>query len=175
MVTFAGKILVAKEKNTVSSVKVNVPPTASNRFSGQRASINAGTVVMCVYEYKPARNPKETRDRGLPSVPYLFILHDEKTWECNPYSYGAVEPSEFLKDKSICFTGEDTVTKGTREYWKALVEAYGGTNVSAVTSSTSFLVMGDKFSKSTKAIKARNRGTVCLTYEEFQKMLNESV
>jgi NAD-dependent DNA ligase len=82
-----------------------------------------------------------------------------------------VIPSEVLKDKTVCFTGED---KASREYWKAVVEAVGGINVSGVTRNTSFLVMADKTSTSTKAKSAARYGTICLSYNEFQKMIESS-
>lgn len=123
---------------------------------------------MCVYEYKTPASAREARNRGEPTIPYLFVLHQEKTWEVNPVSYGIVEPSEILQGKSVCFTGAGNAA---REYWKAVVEACGGTNVSGVSQTTSFLVMADKNSNSTKAQSARRLGTPMLTYEEFHKMI----
>lgn len=169
---FAGKILVAKEKNIITAVKVNVDPTSRERWTNERASISDGTIVMCVYQYLGSTDPMDARRRGLSTTPYLFILHKERIWEANPHSYGAIDPCELLKGKSVCFTGNDDKLKGSRGYWKTVVEAYGGLNVSAVTSSTSFLVMGDKNSQSTKAVRARLKGTVCLGYDEFQNMLD---
>ena len=167
--SFAGKILVAKERNTALSVKMGVAPTSSKRFTNERTTINAGTVVMCVYEYKTPASVMEARNRGEPTIPYLFVLHQEKTWEVNPASYGIVEPSEILQGKSVCFTGEG---KASREYWKTVVEACGGTNVSGVSRSTSLLVMQDKHSNnSTKAQMATKYGTQRMSYEEFQKMI----
>lgn len=168
---YHGKILIAKEKNPVSAIKVNVPPTSKNRFTGERSFVPAGSVVMCVYEHLVPENAMSAKTSGQPVIPYLFILYGEKTWEANPHSYGIVQPSEVLKDKTVCFTGED---KAGREYWKAIVEACGGINVSGVSRDTSFLVMADKNSKSTKAQSAARYGTTRLSYEEFQKMIESS-
>lgn len=168
---FTGKILIAKEKNPVSAIKVNVPPTSKDRFTGERSSVPAGSVVMCVYEHLAPENAMSAKASGQPVIPYLFILYGEKTWEANPHSYGIVTPSEVLKGKTVCFTGED---KAGRPYWKAVVEACGGTNVSGISRDTSFLVMADKNSKSTKAQSASKYGTTCLSYLEFQKMIESS-
>jgi NAD-dependent DNA ligase len=126
---------------------------------------------MCVYEHLAPVDAFSARREGQPINPYLFILYREKIWEANPHSYGIVIPSEVLKDKTVCFTGED---KASREYWKAVVEAVGGINVSGVTRNTSFLVMADKTSTSTKAKSAARYGTICLSYNEFQKMIESS-
>ncbi len=170
---YSGKILVAKEKNTVTAVKVNVSPTSRQRLTQERTVIPAGAVVMCVYEYVPESSLKN-REKGMPTTPYLFVLYEDKTWEATPHTYGIVEPSDVLKGKSICFTGEDTTTKGTREYWKAVVEAYGGSYSSAVTSSTAYLVMGNIPGPTTKARKAKEKGVPCISYTEFEKMLTGS-
>lgn len=125
---------------------------------------------MCVYEHAPESSLKN-REKGLPTTPYLFVLYEDKTWEATPHTYGIVEPSEALKGKSICFTGEDTTTKGSREYWKAVVEAYGGFYSPSVTSSTTYLVTGNIPGPTTKARKAREKGVPCISYAEFQKIL----
>lgn len=169
---FTGKILIAKEKNPVSAIKVNVPPTSKNRFTGERSSVPAGSVVMCVYEHLAPGNAMSAKTSGQPVIPYLFILYGEKTWEANPHSYGIVTPSEVLKGKTVCFTGE---TNGaSREYWKALVEAAGGVNVPGVNRTTSFLVMADGTSTSTKARSALKYGTNRISYREFKKMIESS-
>lgn len=165
---FTGKILVAKEKNMASCVKMGVEPTSPRRFTGERDSIDAGTVVMCVYEYSAPTNTQKARKRGLPTIPYLFVLHQEKVWEINPGSFSIVEFSEILQGKTVCFTGGNTAS---RSYWKKLVEICGGTNVSGVSQNTSFLVMADKNSDSTKAQMAARYGTQRMSYKEFQDMI----
>lgn len=164
--TLKGKLLVAKDKNPVSAVKVNVSPTARERFTGLRSSIDPGTVVLCVYEHFPAlpEHSLKAKYKGESAVPYLFVIHGEQTWEANPHSYEVAVPTEKLKGRSICFTGGHA---NAREYWKAIVGIHGGTYNSSVTRETDYLVMGDLDSKSTKAVKAKALNTVRLTYQEF--------
>lgn len=170
--SFAGKILIAKEKNIVTAIKVNEKPTSARRLTSEWLDVPAGTVVLCVYEYKVLNSVAEARALGISTIPYVFILHNEKTWEASPDNYMPVKPSEVLKDKTVCFTGNGKASRGC---WRALVETHGGTNVSSVSRDTSLLVMEDKHgNSSTKAQAASRYGTPKMTYEEFQKMLNDS-
>jgi len=69
--------------------------------------------------------------------------------------------------KKFVFTG--TLQKMTREEAKKLVEAEGGELASSVTSSTDFVVAGEK--AGSKLEKARKNGIKILTEKEFQALI----
>lgn len=164
-----GKILVAKEHTVASAVKLGANPFAAGKYTGERANIESGTVVMCCFYYKPA-SVEEARRNRQPTWPFLFVLYRDKVWEVVPHAFVTLDASETLQNKSVCFTGANAKS---RSYFRVLVTAAGGTNVSGVSKNTSYLVMADKNSNSTKAQNARKFGTPTLTYEEFEKMLGK--
>jgi NAD-dependent DNA ligase len=147
-----GQILIAKDRNHVQAVKANIDPTLKNRYTGMEDHIPAGAMVLCVQEVQNTR------------VHYIFVLHGEMTWEANPAHYEVVEASTKLAGKSFCFTGALT---HTREYYKALVELHEGSFATSVSKNTSFLVMADPRSRSTKAEKARAQGVTCIGEDDL--------
>jgi hypothetical protein len=77
-------------------------------------------------------------------------------------------PSDKLAGKSFCFTG---AMKNKRADLEALVVKHGGTVKSSVTKGLTYLVMADPNSGSSKAEAARKLGTVCISEEDFLKMV----
>lgn len=167
---FLGKLLAAKERNTISCVNLEKDPTSPDRFTGDVAVVLPGTIVLCSYEYQP-ENVQEARRQRKPTTPYLFVLFNEKIWEATPHSYSIVQPSVLLHGKSVCFSGEGN---GHRSYWRTLVESAGGTYVSAVSQSTSILVVPNGQYVSTKTAKAANYGTKIIYYTDFENFLNSA-
>lgn len=90
--------------------------------------------------------------------------------------FGVVSPDDRLKGKAIVFTGALT---NTRDYYKTLVEVFGGVFGSAVTGKTAYLVSGDKTfqgdknHQSTKAKKAKALGVPVLDEQGFYDLINK--
>jgi DNA ligase (NAD+) len=72
-----------------------------------------------------------------------------------------------LGGKSFCFTG--AASRPRKELWE-LVEKNGGIVHETMKKDTSFLVLADPNSTSSKATKARKQGTNLISEEEFIKM-----
>ena len=72
-----------------------------------------------------------------------------------------------LGGKSFCFTG--AASRPRKELWE-LVEKNGGIVHETMKKDTSFLVLADPNSTSSKAVKARKQGTNLISEEEFVKM-----
>jgi NAD-dependent DNA ligase len=167
---YVGKILVAKKDCMISGVKMNEPLGSRTRFSGHRLEIKAGSMVLCTSWYKPLDSRLALLE-GKTVNEYLMVLYKESFYEASPHYFTAIEPSEMLAGKTVCFTGDNF---GSRLYWQTIVKIYGGKNVTGVSRDTSLLVMQDKNSKSTKAAMAKKHNTETVTYEEFEKMLGIS-
>lgn len=75
-----------------------------------------------------------------------------------------------LGGKSFCFTG--AASRPRKELW-AMVEKNGGIIHESMKKDTSFLVLADPNSTSSKAVKARKQGTTLLSEEDFVKMCGE--
>jgi DNA ligase (NAD+) len=73
-----------------------------------------------------------------------------------------------LSNKSVCFTGTLSMKRADLE---KLVIDNGGTLDKSCTKNTSFLVMADANSTSSKAVSARKNGTACIDEDEFLKLL----
>jgi NAD-dependent DNA ligase len=153
VMSMKGKILLATNRNTASSVNIDKRPTERGYYTGQSESIPAGTAVLCV---------------GSGGGWAIHVIRGELTWEVDSREYIVAEMSEKLSGKSFCFTG---ALSNTREFYKALVELHGGTFSSSVTKNLTYLVMADPRSHSTKAEKARSYGTTCIGEKELLKML----
>lgn len=88
--------------------------------------------------------------------------------------WGVIDPDERLGGKTFVFTG---ALSNTREYFKTLVECFGGTFGSSVTAKTSYLVVGDTTfqgdanHKSTKAKKAASLGVPVIGETGFYNLL----
>jgi NAD-dependent DNA ligase len=166
--TLAGKIVIAKDRSTISAIRANVPYNDKGRYTGDRISVEPGSLYLCVKE--TMGNPNLHRMKGLSATPFLLLIHGEMTWEALPNSFETIQPSEKLKGHSICFTGK---SDRSRQYWKAFVELHGGSFSSSVDSGTTLLVMESLGSNSTKAMKAARIGTERMTYDDFTKMVTE--
>lgn len=70
--------------------------------------------------------------------------------------------------KSFCITGK---TARTRDDLVAAIEAAGHTFKSSVSKGLDYLVIADPESTSSKAVKARKLGTVCISEEQLEAML----
>jgi len=75
-----------------------------------------------------------------------------------------------LTGKSFCFTGSMVRKRGDLE---AMVVAAGGGVKGSVGKGLSYLVIADPNSTSSKAVAARKNGTVCLSEEDFLRMVEE--
>lgn len=73
-----------------------------------------------------------------------------------------------LSNKSVCFTGTLSMKRADLE---KLVIDNGGALDKSCTKNTSFLVMADANSTSSKAVSARKNGTTCIDEDEFLKLL----
>lgn len=74
-----------------------------------------------------------------------------------------------LGGKSFCFTG--AASRPRKELWE-LVEKNGGIVHETMKKDTSFLVLADPNSTSSKAVKARKQGTTLISEEDFVNMCN---
>lgn len=74
-----------------------------------------------------------------------------------------------LEGISVVFTGTLSIK---RDEASAMVEDAGGTVRSSVTKGTSYLVIADPDSQTTKAVKARALGTKLINEEEFLELIN---
>lgn len=72
-----------------------------------------------------------------------------------------------LNGKSFCFTG--AAARPRKELWE-LVEKNGGIVHENMKKDTTFLVLADPNSTSSKAVKARKQGTTLISEEDFVKM-----
>ena len=88
-------------------------------------------------------------------------------------------PTENLKGKSVCFTGELSVTMGgqliTREMAEDLARSAGMVVASGVNKRLDFLVAADRLSQSGKADKARAYGVPIIAEDVFWRMLSAPV
>jgi DNA ligase (NAD+) len=73
-----------------------------------------------------------------------------------------------LTGKSFCFTGSMSRKRGDLE---AMVVAAGGVVKGSVGKGLSYLVIADPNSTSSKAVAARKNGTVCVSEEDFLRMV----
>lgn len=76
-----------------------------------------------------------------------------------------------LTGKSLCFTG---TMKRKRPVLEQLAKDSGGTVKASVTKGLSFLVIADPQSSSSKAKAARKNGTLCISEEDFIRMVGAS-
>jgi NAD-dependent DNA ligase len=117
------------------------------------------------------RTFKKLEDKENQPPHICLFCSTKKIWEATPHSYGIVQPSVLLHGKTVCFSGEGN---GHRSYWRTLVESAGGTYVSAVSQSTSILVVPNEQYVSTKTAKAANYGTKIIYYTDFENFLNSA-
>lgn len=87
-------------------------------------------------------------------------------------NWGIIEPEDRLKGASFVFTG---ALQNTREYYKKIVEMFGGEFSSSISSKTSYLVLADPASMSTKAQKARANGTNLLDERAFLNLIQKGL
>lgn len=83
---------------------------------------------------------------------------------------GAETPVEGEKLKGLSFVISGVFEGFSREELKALVEAHGGKNLSSVSSSTSFILAGEKMGPA-KLKKAEELGLTIITLQEFLEMI----
>lgn len=84
------------------------------------------------------------------------------------FSVDETAVNENVKGKSFCITG--ALSRPRKEY-EALIEQNGGSNVSSVTSKTSYLVTNDTTSGSSKNKKAKELSIPVITEEQLQELL----
>lgn len=159
-----GKVLIAKQRHRSYDIQ-------GSKFSSHEFS--AGDIILVLMHTKKSpsaaswQNPSERvnffMDGAAQSMPI------DGAFDSN---WGIVEPEDRLHGASFCFTGKIT---NTRDFYKQLVEMFGGEFHTSVTSKTTYLVMGDKNSKSTKADKARAAGTILLDEREFMELLRKGL
>ncbi len=81
-----------------------------------------------------------------------------------------VAPGNTLKDKNFVFTG---TLEYSREFYVALVEAYGGKVKPAITKEVNYLVAQNSRGISSKLRKAKSYGTKVLEEKEFWAVVKE--
>ena len=164
-----GKILVAKRSFN----------DYNTRLGGTSWDVKVGTVVYALMEgtastqgyYREQAKAIKVIFNGVPGeIPFGGQNNNEfdRNWSIT-------DPDERLKDKTFVFTGALT---NTREYYKTLVECFGGDFGSSVTQRTSYLVVGDSTFqgdenyKSTKAKKAAQLGIPVINEQGFLRLIN---
>jgi DNA ligase (NAD+) len=75
-----------------------------------------------------------------------------------------------LQGKSFVVSG--VFERYSRDEIKALIEKYGGKNVSSISSKTDFVLAGDKMGPAKKE-KASKLGIPIISEEDFEKMIND--
>ena len=153
MSQYQGKILIAKERVTLTGVRLLGQTQKSTKDTG---FLLPGQAVICMLDAEP-RKP-------------LVILYQELTWHAGSIYFTIAKPSEKFSGMSFCFTGKG---EHDRAYYKALVELHEGVYESGVTRSTTHLVGGPWIGAkeaSTKMKAAKNLRIPILTYEDFQEM-----
>jgi NAD-dependent DNA ligase len=158
--TVVGKVLVAKR--TFSSF--------GTRLGTATWDVPAGTTVIALMEGSGAGYGNRVIKclyngmRGEIPLDYDF----DANW-------GIISPDDRLGGKTFVFTGALT---NTRDYYKTLVECFGGSFGTAVSGKTSYLVMGDATfqgdpnHQSTKAKKAKSFGVKIVGEAGFFRLIN---
>lgn len=105
-------------------------------------------------------------------------LQSERT-RLNSGEIHATNVSEDLRGRSVCFTGESTLTYNgkplTRQLAEQLASQAGLRVKSSVSKTLDFLVAADPYSESTKARRARELGVRVLAEDEFWRRLGIKV
>ena len=151
--SYQGKILIAKERVTLTGVRLLGQTQKVTKDTG---FLLPGQAVICMLDAEP-QNP-------------LVILYREMTWRAGSLHFTIAKPTEKFSGMSFCFTGKG---EHDRAYYKALVELHEGTYESGVTRSTTHLVGGPWIGAkeaSTKLKAAKNLRIPIITYEDFQEM-----
>lgn len=162
-----GKILVAKRSFNDWTTKLGNSPW----------DVKVGTVVYALME-STREDPYAWRKTKLKTIKVIFNgvpgeIPIDGAFDDN---WAITDPDERLKGKTFVFTG---ALSNTREYFKALVECFGGDFGSAVTGRTSYLVVGDATfqgdpnHKSTKAKKAAAMGVPVINETGFLNLINK--
>lgn len=156
------KVLICKHKHYDYNALV----------SNQRKEFHPGDMLLVLAHEKSTsgasfRSPKETLRFFLDGGP--GSLEIDGTFDTN---WGIVEPEDRLKGATFVFTG---ALQNTREYYKRIVEMFGGDFQSTVTGKTKYLVMADKNSQTTKAVKARAQGTILLDERSFMDLIQKGL
>lgn len=149
-----GKIMISKTSQTIRSGNSNV-------------SIPTGAVYFIMMHSK--NEPLSSFGRG----DSLRVIHDGVSVQIpiNSWfgdSWAIAEPVNLFKGAGIVFTGALSLT---REYYEKLVALFGGDFQSSVTKKTEYLVMADKHSQSSKAVKARAQGVKLINEQEFLDLI----
>jgi NAD-dependent DNA ligase len=158
--TLLGKVLVCKRSHH----------TWSSTLGGNSWDVKAGTFVCVLLEgsAKGWREQKTAKFLYNGVAGEIVLDHDfDNNW-------GIISPDDRLKGKWFVFTG---ALSNTRDYYKSLVEMFGGNFGTSVTAATSYLVVGDpKYQgdpnhESTKAKKARSLGVPVIGESKFFKLV----
>lgn len=163
--TLAGTVLVAKRRFQDYSALLG----------GRQWDVTPGTLVMVLMEGTTAQSTSWLK--GNKVVKFLSNgLHGEIMLDTQfDANWGIISPADELKGKTFVFTGALT---NTREYYKTLVECFGGNFGTSVGSKTSYLVMGDTTfqgdpnHQSTKAKKAKSLGVQIINESKFFRLIN---
>lgn len=163
--TVIGKVLVAKRTFQENSAKLG----------GAYWSVKAGTFVYALTEGTRTDNTWY-RPENRKVAKFIFngvsgTIDLDNSFDTN---WAIIEPGDALKEKIFVFTG---ALSNTREYFKTLVECFGGIFGSSVTAKTNYLVMGDSTYQgdvnyqSSKAKKAKSLGVPVINETGFYKLL----
>lgn len=82
--------------------------------------------------------------------------------------WDVIEPEDKLKGQKFAITGS---LANPRSFYEKLIVLFGGVFDSSVTKNTNCLIMADKNSQTTKAVKARASGIKTIDELEFCNML----
>ena len=157
-----GKVLVCKNRHYDYNSKVG---NSTKEWA-------PGELILILSHEKNARGASW---QGAKEVLHFFLhgvggtLVIDSAFDAN---WGLIEPEDILHGASFVFTG---ALQNTRDYYKCLVEMFGGVFSGSVTSKTKYLVMADKNSMTTKAQKARENGTKLIDEREFLNLLKTSL
>lgn len=151
-----GKILISKRAHTVWD-------------SNKSSQFNTGDLFFIMSHDK-------TAGRSSNWTPYsacLTIIHNDvgcKIPITNTFGadWAIAEAIDLFKGAGVVFTGALSLT---REYYQKLVELFGGDFQNSVTKKTAYLVMADKHSQSSKAVKARAMGVKLINEQEFLDLI----
>lgn len=153
-----GKVLLAKQRLSAWDLRMNTGD-----------GLPLGALVYVLAEGKDEHY-------NLPQARFLYNGVPGRVLVDNYFDsqFAILEPDDRLKGKIFVFTGALT---NTREYFKTLVECFGGVVGSSVTAKTDYLVVGDATfqgdanHKSTKAKKAATLGVPVVNEQGFYKLI----
>ena len=137
-----GKLLAATRKANLFG------QGAGTQRARIEASVNAGTVVICV-EVTPHS---------------LKVIHDGRVLVASQYDFAVVEPTGKLAGQSFCITGELSYP---RDFYKSYIQVNGGDWKTAVSKGLSYLVTNFPNSNTSKLKTATKFGVKIISERDM--------